>query len=233
MEIKNYEKINSSFDWIQISDPKWNYQILSVVPAIFMVDKNEIGDIRPPTWREDLLDSRFEKKISIPVWDFEMFNVLLLNIYKLYWNEWIKKLSKNLLVSLHPVEWIKQKSAKKPAVTVMPYFFTKMVWPNSSLQPVWPSEWAIISPVYLLWKESKKEVIKPIIDFFMSDENSEIMMQKWAFPTLNPHLDNKLEKDRKFIWLWWDYIEENNLTSLINKLVKLFEMYEIKKKFNK
>jgi len=233
MKIEKYKTINSSFNWIKISDPKSNYQLLWVVPAIFMIDKNVIWDIEPPKTREDLLDKRFENKISIPVWDFEIFNVLLLNIFKLFWNDWIKKLSRNVVIALHPVEWVKQKSKIKPAVTIMPYFFTKMVWPNSSMQPYWPDDGAIISPIYLLWKQSKKDIIKPVTDFFMQDSTSEIMMQKGAFPTLNPKLDNKLEKWRKFLWLWWDYIEENNLTILINKCVKIYEIYQIKKSINK
>ena len=66
--------------------------------------------------------------------------------------------------NMHPAEMVKSHRKKeKPTVTIMPYFFTKMISGNGPMFPVWPKDGAIISPIFLLAKESKKDKIKPLV----------------------------------------------------------------------
>ena len=60
----------------------------------------------PKTWA-DLLKPEFEKSVSLPVSDFDLFNAILLNIYKLYGDEGVKKLGKSLIQNLHPAQMVK------------------------------------------------------------------------------------------------------------------------------
>ena len=127
----------------------------------------------PKTW-EDLLKPEFENSISLPINDYDLFNAILLNIYKNYGQEGIVSLGKSLLRSMHPAEMVKSHIKKSnsgiPTVTVMPYIFTKMIKPESPLKPIWPEDGAIISPIFLLTKKETKDKTKPFVDFFFSKE---------------------------------------------------------------
>ena len=112
---------------------------------------------------------------------------------------------------------------RKPIVTIMPYFFTKMVMKGSGMEAVWPEDGAIISPIFLLSKKEKIEKLQPVIDFFASREVGEILAHNGRFPTVHPDVDNRIEGPAPLQWLGWDYIYSNDIASLISHCESLFE----------
>ena len=71
-----------------------------------------------------------------------------------------------------------RKKADRPAVTIMPYFFTKMTKGGGPMEAVWPKDGAIISPIFMLSKTAKEEKLKPLVDFFASVEVGEILAHR-------------------------------------------------------
>lgn len=228
-DMSGFEKLNKDFDndYIDLKDPLKQYSIIGVVPAIFMVNMEQLGDREMPKSWEDLLKPEFESSISIPMRDLDMFNAIILNIQKAYGDEGVSKLGKSLLRSMHPAEMVKSPEKRAPggipAITVMPYFFTKMVKQSSVLTPVWPEDGAIISPIFLLSKKKSKERIKPFVDFFFSKEVGEIVALNGHMPSTNPEVNNGIPEDNKYMWLGWDYINSNDIGSLISKCEELFK----------
>ncbi|QZY53969.1 ABC transporter substrate-binding protein [Crassaminicella profunda] len=209
---------------ISLKDPDNQYSMIGVVPAVFLVNTEELnGRVMPTSW-EDLLSESFENKVSLPIGDFDLFNAILLNIHQKYGEDGVKKLGKSLLRSMHPSEMVKShiKKAQKPIVTIMPYFFTKMTKRGGPMRAVWPKDGAIISPIFLLSKKEKKEKLKPIVDFFASKEIGEILSHNGKFPSVNPNVDNMISKEHKYMWIGWDYIKNNDIGKLIKKCEKLF-----------
>lgn len=227
-DITGHERLNKDFDneEIDLKDPDGRYSILGVVPAVFMVNRDELNGREFPRSWDDLLKPEFEGSVSIPTMDFDLFNALLLNIYKKYGEEGIRKLGRAQFRSMHPAEMVKSHLRKKdsfvPTVTIMPLFFTRMVKPDSPLKPQWPEDGAIISPVFLLTKESTKNLTKPIVDYIFSKEVGELLSTNGKFPSTNPEIDNDLAPDEKFMWLGWDYIKEQDIGGLIKKCEDLF-----------
>lgn len=215
---------NSDFDSIDIRDPKHDYSIISVVPAVFLVNTEELGDIPIPQSWEDILLPHFAKRISLPVGDFDMFSAILIHIYKTYGDEGIRALGRNLMESMHPSEMVKsaKKKGEKPIVTIMPYFFTKMTKIGGPLISIWPKDGAIISPIFLLTKRNPGKEIRPLVDFFASKEVGEMLSHKGLFPSLNPEVNNNLEKGNNYLWVGWDYIYNNDIPVLIKKCEQLF-----------
>src|SRR5690606_3694145 len=120
-----------------------------------------------------------------------------------------------LFKNMHPAEMVKSHMKKeRPIVTIMPYFFTKMTKEGGPMKAVWPEDGAIISPIFLLSKASKKDLIKPFVDFFASKEVGEILSHNGRLPSTNPDLDNQIDKNNKFMWLGWDYIRDNDIGKL-------------------
>ncbi len=221
-----FEKLNPIFDNenIDLKDPAGHYSMIGVVPAVFLVNTAELnGRPVPRSWK-DILEPEFEKSISLPIGDFDLFNAILLNIHKLYGEEAVEKLGRSLLESMHPSQMVKsdRKKSAKPAVTIMPYFFTKMVKEGGTMTAVWPEDGAIISPIFMLTKQEKINELQPIIDFFASKEVGEILAHKGLFPSINPNVDNRIPEENDFMWLEWDYIYKHDIGELIKTCDSIF-----------
>ncbi len=83
-DISGIEHYNQDFenDYMSLKDPDNQYSMLAVVPAIFLVNTEELDGRKMPSNWEDILSPEFEQKVSLPVEDFDLFNAMLLNIYK-------------------------------------------------------------------------------------------------------------------------------------------------------
>lgn len=227
-DMTGFERLNKDFDneYIDLKDPKKEYSVLAVVPAVFMVNREELKGIEAPKSWSDLLKPEFESRVSLPVRDLDLFNAILLNIYKNYGKEGVEKLGKSLLRSMHPAEMVKshrKTEAQKPLVTIMPYFFTKMANNKSPMQSVWPEDGAIISPIFSLAKKEKEEHLKKFIDFFHSKEVGEILSSNGHFPSTHPEVDNNLSEDKKYMWLGWDYINSHDIGKLLKETEDIFK----------
>ena len=217
-------KFNSLFDGIKLRDPKKHYAMIGIVPAVFLINTKELGDLPiPKTW-QDILKPEFEQRVSLPVGDFDLFNGILLNIHKKYGDEGVKKLGRSLLESLHPSQMVKSSRRKNvPIITIMPYFFTKMVKTGGQMVAVWPEDGAIISPIFMLSKKEKIAKMQPVIDFFASETVGKILSHSGLFPSVHPDIDNRIPSKNKLMWLGWDYIYENNISELIHHCENVFE----------
>ena len=223
-DISGLQEYNKDFSNLSLKDPNGDYSMIAVVPAVFLINSEELGDRPfPKTW-EDILRPEFEKSVSLPVSDFDLFNAILLNIHKKFGDDGVKKLGRSLLQSLHPAQMVKSDKLRveKPVVTIMPYFFTKMTGQGGPMIAQWPEDGAIISPIFMLTKRSKEEELKKISEFFSSEKVAKILSHQGLFPSVNPNIDNHLE-GKKFIWLGWDYIYSNDIGKLIDTCENLFE----------
>lgn len=218
----NKDFANESID---LRDPKGQYAISGVVPAIWMVNMDELGDRQMPKTWADLLKPEFENSISLPIKDLDLFNALLIHIYKLFGEEGIRKLSRSYQKSLHPAQMVRSKTVGDniaPAVSIAPYFFTQMLPKSGPIRAVWPEDGAIISPIFLIAKKSKREKIKLFVDYFMSQEVGTILSAGGKFPSTNPNVDNHLSEEQKFIWVGWDFIHSHDVGALIRRCEEIF-----------
>ncbi|MBI9059861.1 MAG: ABC transporter substrate-binding protein [Labilibaculum sp.] len=222
-----FDRLNKDFDNddICLKDPQGHYSMIGVVPAVFLVNKDELGDRPVPRTWADIFKPEFKRSVSLPISDFDLFNSMLLHIYKAYGEEGVRGLGACLLESMHPSQMVKShtKKSQKPAITIMPYFFTKMVKVGGPMIAVWPEDGAIISPIFMLTKEDRLEKTQPVIDFFASEGVGEILSHQGLFPSINPNVDNRLPEENKFMWLGWDYINSNDIGSLITKCEAIFK----------
>ena len=215
---------NKDFDGLNIFDPEKHYSIIGTVPAVFLVNTEELGDRQKPESWEDILKPEFENSVSLPIGDFDLFNAILLSIHKTYGKEGVEKLGRSLLDSMHPSQMVKSatKKGNKPVVTIMPAFFTRMTGGKGPLTAVWPSDGAIISPIFMLSKAEKEKELQPIVDFFASKDVGEILAHQGRFPSTHPEVDNKFE-DNKYMWIGWDYIKTHDIGGLIVECMDLFD----------
>lgn len=197
--------------------------MIAVVPAIFLVNKDELGDRAfPKTWK-DILKPEFKKSVSLPIADFDLFNSILVHIYKEYGMEGVKSLGGALLENLHPSQMVKsdKKKINRPTITIMPYFFSKMIKADGPMVVQWPEDGAIISPIFMLTKQNKEKELKPLIDFMTSNEVGEILSHQGLFPSILPTVLNPTT-GKPFMWVGWEFIYNNNIGKLIKECEKVF-----------
>mgnify|MGYP006287959311 FL=1 len=221
------DELNKDFSdkGIDLLDPEGDYSVLSIVPAVFLVNKEELkGREIPRSW-EEIMSEKFAGSVSLPVSDFDLFNAILLNIYKKYGKEGVQKLGRSMQKAQHPSQMVKEggrKAADQPAVTIMPYFFTRMAKRFPHMEFIWPEDGAVISPIFMLSKKDKADIMKPIIELMASEKIGRIFSEQGLFPSVLPEIDNNLPEGADFMWPGWDFLREQNPGQLLKELEEEF-----------
>lgn len=223
-DLTGWERDNPLFAGRGLRDPRKNYSVIGVVPAVFLVNLDELGDRPLPRTWEDLLEPRFAGRVSLPVGDFDLFNAIVINIHKAYGDAGLEKLGRSLLESMHPAQMVKsdRKEGVRPIVTIMPNFFTKMAREGSGMRAVWPEDGAITSPIFMLTRREKAAALQPLVDFFAGKAAGEILSHKGLFPSLHPDVDNKMDPGLPFLWPGWEYLEGQDVSTLIKHCMAVF-----------
>lgn len=225
-DLTSFSHLHRDFDQedIRLKDPRKQYSMIGVVPAVFLVNTKELGNRKVPRSWDDILSDEFKNSISLPVSDFDLFNAILLNIYKSHGEAGIAQLGRNMQKSMHPAEMVKShmKLMERPSVTIMPYFFTKMVKDGGPMVAVWPEDGAIISPIFLLTKKERKKELQPIVDYLLSKKVGELLSHNGRFPSVNPEVDNRISEENRYQWIGWEFIEKYDLTLLIRRCEEIF-----------
>ena len=216
-------EINSEFieKNADLKDPKGNYNIMGIVPAVFIVNTKLLDGRKAPTSWEDLLSEDFAGRVSIPFMDLDLFNAIVLTIYSKFGMEGIKKLKRSYHQNLHPSQMVKA-NKNEAIVSVAPYFFTTMIQ-DDSLVAVWPTDGAIVSPIFMISK-SYRDNVSAVNDYLHSKEIGEIFSFNGNFPSTNPMIDNKLKEDQKYMWVGWDFIYNNDIEKLIKEFTEMFAL---------
>lgn len=222
-----WEHINPDFENAQLNlrDPRGQYSIIGVVPAVLVVNTKQLGERPMPKSWADILKPEFRNSISLPVKDLDMFNAVMLGFYKLFGYEGIRKLGDNLLEGMHPAQMVKGAKSKQgdvPAISIAPYFFAMMAKENGPIQCVWPEEGALISPIFLITKASARDRIKKAVEFLYSRDIAETIYVDGKFPSTSPDLDNCLEKSQNFVWIGWDTIYKEDMAEILRKAEEVF-----------
>lgn len=219
-DLTGIEKYNEDFENenISLKDPRGDYSMIGVVPAIFIVNKKLLGDREKPESWADILKPEFAKSVSLPIADFDLFNSILIHIYKLYGKEGVKNLGRSLLSNLHPAQMIE---AKEPVVTIMPYFFSKMIAKNGPKEVIWPKEGAIISPIFMLTKADKAKELNKVIKYISGEAVGNILANQGLFPSVHPNVKNPTN-GKAMLWVGWDFIYSNDMGKLIKECEKIF-----------
>jgi len=218
---------NPLFADYDLEDPHGHYTMLAVVPAVFLVDRTRLaeGEEGPRSWAE-LLDERFTGRLALPVGDFDLFNGILLTIWKLFGDEGVAALSRNLQQGMHPSQVAGRfapRTGEGPTVSVIPYFFSRMAGFNPDAEIVWPAEGAIVSPIFMLTKTEAEPAARKVAEFFASRAAGEILAHRGLFPSCHPEVENRVPDPAPFLWLGWDFILEHDLGDLIPRVNAVFE----------
>ncbi|WP_077849448.1 ABC transporter substrate-binding protein [Clostridium puniceum] len=213
------KKINSD-----LIDLEGNYYIMALNYLVMVVDLTKLeGRVIPKSWNE-LLNSEFEKEVAIRGKKRKYCETTLFGIYKDYGKIGINKLSKLVGYGGHPAEMVKNIGKgiqDSPTISVVPYFYAKLLKNNKKVRIVWPEEGAIVSPVTLLFQREVPKSLDKIGNFFTSDEVRQICKNAFL-PHPKDYLEFLRENDYKLNWIGWDFIKNNDTNKLLLELNEYF-----------
>lgn len=219
--------IRPEFEEAGMIDPDGEYLIYSVFPLVILVDKKKLGDLPMPKHWGDLLNPMYEKNITIGASHGDIHEDLLFYIYQAYGEEGVKQLAVNVKYTCHASQMIKiagTKNSKSTAIYVAPWMFAKSCPRTEVVEIVWPTEGAIVTPLYMLVKEEGLHKYKTLWEFVVGRDYGQ-KSENNGFPVMNGEVTSKLPKGAKFKWLGWDFIKQNALEALKLKLLDLFKAH--------
>jgi ABC-type Fe3+ transport system substrate-binding protein len=205
-------------------DPAGWQTVYGIFPYIIMADRRKLGDLPAPQHWSDLLDPVYQKKIIIGGSLDDLSEVLLLNFYKDFGADGIKRLAANVKDAWHASKMAKTAGSGHPegaAIYVIPWFFAETCPHRGNVTLIWPAEGALASPLYLLAKAVKLEKLRVVLDYVTGAEFGQKAAET-RFPMLNPAVDNGLPANAGFKWLGWDYIRSVNLEALLEQSREIF-----------
>lgn len=212
-----------------LMDPEHRFSVISVVPAVFMVNRSILGNRPVPRSWEEVLAPEYENSLALPIGDFDLFDALLLGVYRRFGIEGIERLGRNMHQSLHPAQMIAgaqsgesgRNTDAQPLITIMPYFFTRTINEQSPLIPVWPKDGALAAPVLLISRSDRPEV-QPVIDFLTGLPVSRILSRLGLFPSTHPENEDFSAEESPLQWPGWDFLLSPRLPELLEETTTAF-----------
>lgn len=211
------EKVTSLHEKSGILDPEGRYTVYALTPYIFMIDKQRLGETPAPKKWADLLDPCYRDQINMCGDGDDMADAVLMLIYKDFGMEGIEKLAANAHGLMHSSHMGKSGGSDKGGgIYILPYFFAETSQQPEHMQVIWPEDGTAASPIYFLAKRTARPRLDRLLKFF-TDGFGEIPSARWFLPLGGP-LPETLSQDALIKWVGWDFIRDNDITILRDKL---------------
>ncbi|MDP4183330.1 MAG: ABC transporter substrate-binding protein [Bacillota bacterium] len=222
-----YRKMHKEFILAGIIDPKYCYTVYSAFPLVILIDRKKLGNLPVPERWSDLLNPEYADNIILGASHGDIHEELLLYMYKDHGEEGIIKLAPNIKTGWHASQMAKvagSNSKEGAAIYVIPWMFAKSCPRTDNTKIIWPSDGAIITPNYMLVKETAVDKYSMFIDFLTSPLYGQKSADNY-FPAINAEVNNKLPEGASFKWLGWDYIRTHSIDDLKNYVVEVFQKH--------
>ena len=213
---------NALFTDAGVPDPLGQYIILCVNPLVVVADLEKAGDRPLPRRWEDLLDSMWNRSITLRGNEDFFCHAVLLPLFKEHGISAMKALAENVYDGRHPSQMVKTAgNGKSAALYVMPDFFSRKLPSSRAVKRIWPEDGALASPVTLLVKKDAAVEFKAVVDYLTGKSMAQVFSGAY-FPSPRPDIDNGLSDDARLKWLGWDYIRENDLKRINKEIDDVF-----------
>jgi ABC-type Fe3+ transport system substrate-binding protein len=214
------QPLSSSLDGFDFNGKESSYQVIALTTTIMVADRKRLGDLPAPRTWGDLLKPEYEGKVVMNMYGDSFSDVVLLNIYKEYGEAGIEALGRAIHSGSHAAQMIKGMTSGKeglPPIYVMSNFFAHTISSSGDIEIIWPEDGAMVMPFYYMVKTDKAEELKELTDFLTSPQVGQLCANAY-FPSLHPHVQNKVPAGAKFKWLGWDFIRKHEIDELVKRL---------------
>lgn len=204
-------------------DPRGAYTVYGATPYVFLVDTRRLGDKPIPRRWEDILHPRYTGEVVMCGDGDDMADAVVLNLYKDFGMQGLEALasvSKGLMHSSSMVKSAGSRDEDAGAIYVIPAFFAFSTRQPEHIRIIWPEDGAAASPLYFLAKKSERERLASLAGFF-GHGFAAIDSAAWFAP-MDGSVPSKLPQGAVLKWVGWDFIEDNDVSTLRDQLNVLF-----------
>ena len=213
----------------EFDDPYGAANVLSLYTEVIMVDKTKLGDLPVPRKWDDLLNPVYAGSIGLPGVHGYTDGTLMIYLYKKYGEKALEKLEKNIKVAL-PAVYTVQKAGTQNALTapisVVSWMFANAHIKTDKVELIWPEDGALTEPIVLLAKKGRSSKLDTLLDFVAGEPAASLYAGNYL-PATHPKAQNKLPVNAKFQWVGWDYVYNNDLTKLFERLSDRFDRFVV------
>ena len=207
-------------------DPRGAYTVYGVTPYVFLADTRRLASLgglpAPRTW-EDILHPRYKGEVVMCGDGDDMADAVVLNLYKDFGMDGLSALAANSKGLMHSSSMVKSVGSKDEgagAIYVIPAFFAESTRQPEHIKVIWPEDGAAASPLYLLVRRSQRERLAALAGFFAGGFAA-IESAAWFAP-MDGSVPGQLPPGASLKWVGWDFIENNDVNALRDKLNALF-----------
>lgn len=218
------EKINPLHVKAGLLDPRGAYTVYGVTPYVFMADTRRLGDLPLPRTWEDILHPRYKGEVVMCGDGDDMADAVVLNLYKDFGMDGLDALAANSKGLMHSSSMVKSAGSRDEdagAIYVIPAFFAESTRQPDHIKVIWPQDGAAASPLYLLARRSEHSRLSELASFFAGGFAS-IESAAWFAPMAVSTSAPRLPDGASLKWVGWDFIENNDVSELRDKLNVLF-----------
>ena len=220
------EKVNPLHEKAGLIDPRGAYTVYGVTPYVFMVDTRRLamlGGLPLPRRWEDILHPRYRGEVVMCGDGDDMADAVVLNLYKDFGMSGLEALAANSKGLMHSSSMVKSAGSRDEdagAIYVIPAFFAESTRQPEHITVIWPEDGAAASPLYLLARRSERERLARLAGFFARGFAA-IESAAWFAP-MDGAVPGKLPEGASLKWVGWEFIANNDVSALRDKLNALF-----------
>ncbi|MGE4537281.1 MAG: ABC transporter substrate-binding protein [Desulfovibrio sp.] len=207
----------------KLADPRGICRIYGVNPLVIVAVRSRLGDLPMPRSFDDLLDPAYVGRIGLcgPP-ETAGDSTLLLNIRLKHGPDALAALGRAMICDTHPSQIFRPApGANPPPIGVMPYFFANAAPRQDDVEIIWPDDGGLVSPLFVMVKQTAAKTLAPLVDFFLGPETAAIASGALIPPT-SPAASSPLPDGASVRFIGWDVLEEHDLGPLIAASGKLF-----------
>ena len=201
-------------------DPERRYTVLAINPMVMVADHTRLDGRPVPTRWADILKPEFEGSVGVVGRGASLNEALLLSLFKQFGRGGVERLARAVAWSGHPAEMVKVAGRglhQAPAVSVIDYFFARMIKRQERISIIWPDEGAVAIPLVALLKTGGRGGLEDIRDFLTGETLARICADAYFLP-VRAGVPARLSGSLRLNWLGWDFLRGNDLDGLMEEI---------------
>jgi ABC-type Fe3+ transport system substrate-binding protein len=205
-------------------DPKRRYTVLAINPMVMAADHTRLDGRPVPTRWADILRPEFERSVGAVGRGTSLNETLLLSLFKQFGRAGVERFGRAVAWAGHPAEMVTVAGRglkQAPAVSIIDYFFAKMIKHQERVSIVWPDEGALAIPFVALAKAGKPGGLEEIGAFLTGKTFARICADAYFLP-VRAGVPARLPGSLRLNWLGWDFLRGNDLDGLMEEIRTAF-----------
>lgn len=177
----------------QIADPEEIFQVVAVIPFVWLVDLHRLGKRPAPSTWADLLDPCWAGEITLGGWrahdrqPYQDCNAYLLMALEHEWGTAGLEIFANNVIRLQhnarTSALAGSNSARVGTIAILPWLQAAMSPRRQRLQVIWPQDGALVMPMGYMLQSGAAERLTPIQTYLTSPELA-TMLARNGYPSV-------------------------------------------------